>query len=163
MDWAPDYYHKDILVLGCGNILFGDDGFGNAVAESLNTDYTLPAHMAALDAGTSVREIIFNLLLAEKRPQTIILVDALESGRAPGEVFIAQAADVSANKIHDFSLHMMPTFNMLKEFTELSDSNVVIVAAQPALPPTELREGLSEPMQKAVKEACAYIMQTYAS
>ncbi|MCL2475363.1 MAG: hydrogenase maturation protease [Chloroflexi bacterium] len=161
MDYASEYYHKDILVLGCGNILFGDDGFGNAVSVYLNQNYKLPDNMAAIDVGTSVREIIFNLLLSEKRPKTIILADALQSGRQAGEVFIAKADDVTANKIHDFSLHMTPTINMLKEFTELADSQVIIIAAEPQSAPDEFKEGLSVPMQRAVREAAEYIMQHY--
>ena len=31
----PDIPDKNILVFGCGNILFGDDGFGPRVAEEL--------------------------------------------------------------------------------------------------------------------------------
>jgi coenzyme F420 hydrogenase subunit delta len=31
----PEYRDKPIIIFGCGNILFGDDGFGPAVAEEL--------------------------------------------------------------------------------------------------------------------------------
>ena len=147
--------------MGCGNILLGDDGFGPAVVDYLNRHFNLPSYMAAWDVGTSVREVIFNLLLSQKRPKHIVLVDALDAGRPGGEVFIASANQISPQKIHDFSLHMMPTLNMLEEFTELSDCLVEIVAAQPAVLPEEVNEGLSPPMQSATREAAWYIFNKY--
>lgn len=38
MNYVPKCYKKSVLVLGCGNILFGDDGFGPAVVEHLQFD-----------------------------------------------------------------------------------------------------------------------------
>ncbi len=29
---GPEWYDKSVLILGCGNVLFGDDGFGPAIA-----------------------------------------------------------------------------------------------------------------------------------
>ena len=34
-DAIPEFCRKQVLILGCGNLLFGDDGFGCALAEYL--------------------------------------------------------------------------------------------------------------------------------
>ena len=38
----PDHCAKEVVVLCCGNILFGDDGFGPAVADRINASETVP-------------------------------------------------------------------------------------------------------------------------
>ena len=70
-----EYWNKEILVLGCGNILFGDDGFGPAVIEYLKNNYDIPTKVCVMNAGLSVREILFNLTLNKERPNKIIIVD----------------------------------------------------------------------------------------
>ena len=62
---SPDYYARQTLVLGCGNILFGDDGFGPAVADYLADNYRIPDDTAVLNLGLSTRGFIFDILLAE--------------------------------------------------------------------------------------------------
>ena len=38
----PDHCAKEVVVLCCGNVLFGDDGFGPAVADRINASETVP-------------------------------------------------------------------------------------------------------------------------
>lgn len=161
MDYAPDYYQKATLILGVGNILFGDDGFGPAVAEYLQEHGRASADVAILDIGTGVREILFNIILSEKRPDRIVIVDALECGREPGEVFLVSVEEIPEKKSHDFSVHMMPTLNMLKELRDLCHVEVVILAAQPEGIPEMVHSGLSAKMEKAVPEAARYIAEKY--
>jgi coenzyme F420 hydrogenase subunit delta len=56
-----EMFEKSILIFGCGNILWGDDGFGPAVIQCLNEQYRLPADVLALDVGTSIRDLLFDL------------------------------------------------------------------------------------------------------
>ena len=48
-------FEYDCLVLGCGNPLIGDDGFGPAVIQQLEEAYAIPESVACIDVGTSVR------------------------------------------------------------------------------------------------------------
>ena len=41
-----------IVVLGLGNILYGDEGFGVRVAERLYSRYAFPDNVEIVDAGT---------------------------------------------------------------------------------------------------------------
>jgi len=161
MDYAPDYYKKKVLVLGCGNILFGDDGFGPAVIDYLENHCRIPSSASALDIGTGVRELLFNIIVSDRRPELIVVVDALDCGRKPGEVFLASIEEIPENKINDFSLHLMPTLNMLRELRDLCNVEVVIVAAQPRNIPEGAEGGLSEEIKNAVKEAAEFISENY--
>ena len=87
-------YTKRVLVLGCGNILFGDDGFGPEVIAYLERHYSIPEDVGVMNVGTSARKILFPILLDEKRPEHIIIVDAIDAGRTPGEIFEIAVEDI---------------------------------------------------------------------
>ncbi len=161
MEYAPDYYQKATLILGCGNVLIGDDGFGPAVVDYLEEHCRVPAYVAILDVGTGVREVLFNVILAEKKPERIIIIDALDCNRKPGEVFTVSIEDIPKRKIHDFSVHQMPTLNMLKELRDLCHVEVVVLAAQPEFIPETVKPGLSRKLREAVSKVGKYIVENY--
>ena len=115
----PDWHDKSILILGCGNILLGDDGFGPAVAQRLEADFTIPADVCVFNAGTSVREILFDTILSEKKPSKVVIVDAMDCGRKPGELFSPDLDSYPEVKLDDFSMHQIPTSNLLRELRDL--------------------------------------------
>ncbi len=65
----PEWCKSRILIIGCGNILLGDDGFGPYVINYLKSNFHIPAGISLIDAGTSVREVLFDILLSEKYPK----------------------------------------------------------------------------------------------
>jgi len=144
-----------ISVFGCGNILIGDDGFGPAVIEELQSSHDFPDTVLIEDVGTGIREYLFDFLLAPNlAPKTLIILDAVDfKDRTPGEVFTITPGTIPAKKIHDFSLHQFPTVNLLQEIAEHTGSSVYIIAAQVEHIPDEIAPGLTPSMQNAVKEA----------
>ena len=153
-----DYWNKEILVLGCGNILFGDDGFGPAVIEHFEKNFAVPPEAAIINAGLSVREILINIVIAEKRPGRIIIVDAVDAQRDPGEIFEIDINDIPENKIDDFSMHQLPTSNLLKELKDFCGVDVKIFCTQTRNIPDEVCPGLSEDIQKAIPLVCEKIL-----
>ncbi len=152
---------KSTMIFGCGNRIMGDDGFGPAVIDLLSSRYRLPDSVAAIDAGTAVREYLFDYLLSpEGRPRSIILLDAVDyQGRESGEVFLISPRMIPAKKVHDFSLHQFPSVNLLSEIEEYTGIDVTIIAAQMECLPEEVKEGLSPSMEAAVVHACETITQ----
>lgn len=156
-----EIFEKSVLIFGCGNILFGDDGFGPAVAEHLQQNFSLPSEVLVMDVGTSIREILFDLALSEAKPRKLVIVDAVYyPDREPGEIFEIPVEGIPAEKIADFSLHQFPTVNILKELRDHTGIEIKIVAAQIEAIPEEVRPGLSMPVQNAVPEACRQIMES---
>ena len=149
------------VIFGCGNLMMGDDGFGPEVVACLNTRYALPQGVAAIDAGTAVREYLFDYLLSsEGRPERIILVDAVDvRDREPGEVFSLEVSAIPSQKTHDFSLHQFPTVNLLAELEEHTGISVDVVAGQVEYIPDQIEPGLSQSMRKAVPVACNKVVQ----
>ncbi|MBM4352610.1 MAG: hydrogenase maturation protease [Deltaproteobacteria bacterium] len=151
---------KEVLILGCGNVLFGDDAFGPEVADRLSVPGVLPDHAYAEDCGTSVRDILFNITVARKRPRMVIIVDAVTlEGRQPGEVFEMDISAMPKIKLPDFSFHQFPTTNMLHEMREQAGIDVRVVACQTAHVPEHVEPGMSAPVIAAVDKAIVLIRQ----
>ncbi len=154
----PEFCLAETLILGCGNIFFGDDGFGCAVAEELERR-TLPDSVCAIDAGTSVRKILFTLCLSPVRPRRVVIVDAIDAGRTPGEIFEIDPDEIPHVKLDDFSMHQLPTSNLLRELKQLCGVDVRILACQAGPLPESVAPGLSEPVRDAVGRAAAWLAE----
>jgi coenzyme F420 hydrogenase subunit delta len=150
---ASDWYNKSILILGCGNVLFGDDGFGPAVAQCLLNNMAVPDDVGVVDAGTSVRNVLFDVILSDNKPSKIIIIDAMDGGREPGELFVVDIDSLPEVKIDDFSFHQLPTSNLLRELRDHCGVEVIIIACQVADIPEGVSPGLSGPVEKAVELA----------
>ena len=151
---------RDVIILGCGAVLFGDDAFGPAVVERLLARGCLPGWAHAEDVGTSVRDILFNIALAEKRPRRVIVLDAVQiEGRQPGEVFELDISSMPKIKLPDFSFHQFPTTNMLYELREHAGIDVRVVVAQAADIPDHISEGMSPDMEAAVDVAARLVLE----
>lgn len=150
---------KSVLVLGCGNRLFGDDGFGPAAVQYLNEHYSLPDDVAAIDTGISVRNILFDIALSEKRPKKIIIVDAVDVGKNPGEAFELDVSQIPLKKIDDFSMHQLPTSNLLLELKDLCLVDVKVICVQVEEIPDSVRPGVSETLLRSLPAVCEKILR----
>ena len=153
-----DYWNTKTLVLGCGNVLFGDDGFGPAVVEYLLENTEIPPNTCVINAGLSVRELLFTIVLGDTRPEKIIIVDAVDAGRIPGDIFELEVSDIPEIKIDDFSMHQMPTSNLLRELQEICGVEVQIISVQVQSIPDEVSPGLSAVVRNSVPPACEKIL-----
>ncbi|MHC4559975.1 MAG: hydrogenase maturation protease [Planctomycetota bacterium] len=158
---GPEWYDKSILILGCGNILIGDDGFGPAVAQRLRGNFTIPTDVCVFDAGTSVREILFDTILSDKKPSKIIIVDAMDCGRKPGELFSLDIDSLPKIKLDDFSMHQIPTSNLLRELRDLCGIEVLVIACQVSSTTDRVNPGLSTHVKRAVEQAAEIIAQEH--
>jgi len=149
----------DCLVLGCGNPLLGDDGFGPAVVRHLEENHSVPDTVALIDCGTSIREILFDILLSSQKPRKIIIVDVTDTtDLEPGEIREIDVDQIRPEKISDFSLHQFPTTNMLKEIKEQTLIDVRVLVVQVAGLPSEVKPGLSDPVRAAILPMCERIL-----
>jgi coenzyme F420 hydrogenase subunit delta len=161
MEQLPIYCQKEILIAGCGNKLFGDDGFGPEVVEYMLSHYNIPNNICLLDVGTGIRKILFTISLSEPRPETIVIIDAVDKGRKPGEIFEITLDEMPKEKIDDFSIHQVPSSNLLKELQDYCSLKVRIMACQIKTIPETMQSGLSEPVKKAVPLMAQRIAKEY--
>jgi len=114
-----------------------------------------------LDAGTGVRKLLFTLCLSSARPQRLLIVDAIDAGRSVGEIFEIDPAEIPPVKLDDFSLHQLPTSNLLRELQECCGVEVRVLACQTGPLPEEISQGLSEGISSAIPRAAEWLVQEY--
>jgi coenzyme F420 hydrogenase subunit delta len=130
----------------------------------LEENYRLPDDVAIIDCGTSIRDILFDILLSAKKPRKMIIVDVTDSaGLAAGEIREIDVDQIRPEKISDFSLHQFPTTNMLKEIKEETPIEVRVLVVQVSAMPDEVQTGLSEPVQAAIRPMCERILAEIGS
>jgi len=161
MKQLPTYCQKEILIAGCGNKLFGDDGFGPEVIDYLLSHYKIPNNICLLDVGTGIRKILFTISLSEPRPKVIVIIDAVDKGKNPGEIFEIPLDEIPKEKTDDFSIHQVPSSNLLKELQDFCSIKVRIMACQIKTIPETIKSGLSEPVKKAVPLMAQRIVKEY--
>ena len=152
-DDYPEYGKAGVVILGVGNVLFGDDGFGPAVVEALERRYQIPGDVYLMDVGTGVRKLLFTLTLSAARPADLVIVDAVDWGRQVGQVFNLPVEELPVSKIDDFSLHQVPTSNLLRELQDACGVRVTVVACDVGEIPQRIQPGLSAPISQAVQVA----------
>ena len=158
----PEFCTKRTLILGCGNLLFGDDGFGPAVIEYLLRNYEIPDDVYVADVGTGARKLLFTISLGPVRPRQIIIVDAVVKGKMSGEIFELSLADLPLENIDDFSLHQVPSSNLARELREDGvDVRVMVCQAGPI--PRRVKPGLSDSLKEAVPRMCNKIASEFWS
>ena len=79
-----------IRVLGLGNVLMSDDGFGPFVVHVLEAAYHTPPGVEFIDAGTPGLDLTPYLL----ETSAVIFVDTVKSNAAPGEMRIYDREDI---------------------------------------------------------------------
>lgn len=161
MEQAPFYCQKEILIAGVGNILYGDDGFGPEVIHYLKKHYKIPVNVCLVDAGTGIRKILFTLSLSDKRPKVIVIIDAVDKGKKPGEIFDIHLDELPLEKIDDFSMHQVPSSNLLKELQDFCAVKVTIKVCQIDSIPETMQSGLSDSLKKAVPVLAKRIADEY--
>jgi len=157
----PEFCVKPTLILGCGNNLFGDDGFGCELVEYIERNYAVPEDVCLLDVGTGVRKLLFTLCLSPERPGRILVLDALDVGRVAGEILEIDPAGIPPVKLDDFSMHQIPTTNLLHELETHCGVEVRVLACQTGELPDAVRPGLSAEVRAALPSAAAWVAREY--
>jgi hydrogenase maturation protease len=81
---------RKILVLGIGNLLWADEGWGVRVVEELHRRYSFPDTVRVLDGGTQGLYLIQHVCEAD----VLLVFDAIDYGLVPGTMKIVEGDDV---------------------------------------------------------------------
>lgn len=147
----------EIHILGCGNILKGDDGFGPAVAVFLEENYLPNENVKILDAGLACGEWIKPMIYDDLRPPKIIIIDAIDLDLRPGEITIFPAEKL---KLEDFSVssHFFPDKFTIDKLISLG-VDITFVSCQQLSIPNEISIDLSEVMRNAVPKTAEIVAE----
>lgn len=99
----------DLLVLGLGNLLCGDDGAGVVAVERLRAQWKAPEGALVLDGGT----LGLSLLPYLQQARTVILVDAVSADAPVGTLVRVTGDEVGRAAAHRLSPHQVGVADLL--------------------------------------------------
>lgn len=150
-------YDAEILVIGCGNILFKDDGFGPAVIKHLeeySKEHKLPENTMLIDAGTGGPHFIFTL--PQECWKKLIIVDIVQFGAEPGTLRTFSVDELPEGSYEN--VHSWPVSQPLHDVSKQCE--VVVIGCQPetvSAPDVEL--GLTKSVENAIPKAISMILK----
>ena len=138
----------DLLVLGLGNLLLGDDGIGPAAVARLRDSYDIPDGVRCLDGGT----LGLSLLPYIEDARAVILVDAILQNASPGSLVRITGEDVGPAVATRLSPHQVGVADLLQgaRWHDREPAKLVLLGIVPES--IELGVGLSPPVLRALPE-----------
>ncbi len=116
---------KKVKVLGCGNVLVGDDGIGIRVIEKLQA-MELPPDVEVIDAGVGGLAILSWIEDADR----VIIIDAVQTGNEPpGTVYRFTDKELPPSSMFMLSLHdlnLVDTLNVGRLVQKMPEEVVII-------------------------------------
>jgi hydrogenase maturation protease len=79
---------RPLLVLGVGNVFYGDEGAGVHLVHHLRSKYAFPPHVTVMDGGTLGWQLLHHIAEYDR----VVLVDAVAA--PPGKVYCFGRSDV---------------------------------------------------------------------
>ncbi|HVN35852.1 MAG TPA: HyaD/HybD family hydrogenase maturation endopeptidase [Casimicrobiaceae bacterium] len=151
----------EALVLGIGNVLWADEGFGVRAIEALHAQYVLPDSVAVVDGGTQ-GVYLYGAVAAARR---VLVFDAIDFGLAPGTLRVLRNGDVPAWSRGKLSPHQTG-FNDILALAQLrgeAPETMTLIGVQPeelsdlggSLRPS-VRARIPEAVEIAARELAAW-------
>ncbi|MEW6075749.1 MAG: hydrogenase 3 maturation endopeptidase HyCI [Candidatus Omnitrophota bacterium] len=129
---------SESLIVGVGNVLRGDDGFGSLLAQRLQGKLTIKV----IDSGSAPENYLGKI--TKEGPRIVLLIDAVDFGALPGQMKLFDLRTCSTRSVF-FTHSLAPDF--LNSFLQQSSgAQVSLLAVQPA------NLGLGDPLSPALSE-----------
>ena len=119
-----------VLILGIGNLLWADEGFGVRCVEAMAGAYALPENVTLLDGGTQGLYLLPFLEAAD----ALIVFDAIDYGLPPGTMKIVRDDEVPAFMgAKKMSLHQTGFQDVIATATLMGyrPAKMVLIGCQP--------------------------------
>jgi hydrogenase maturation protease len=134
------------LVLGLGNAIMTDDGFGVEVIKTLSSRYHFQGDVRLIDGGTLGLDLLPHL----EGVASLLIVDALDMRAEPGRIFRLEGDEVPRAFASKLSVHQMGLQDLLAvaELQGHVPARLVVWGVQPAC--IEVGTELTAVVQEAV-------------
>jgi hydrogenase maturation protease len=119
---------EHVMILGVGNILLSDEGFGVRVAEALEERYAFPDNVSVIDGGV----LGINLMGVMSEADRLIVVDVIRNGGQPGDLYRIDGEAIPERIRAKNSLHQIDFLESLTLCQALDKvPETVIVGVEP--------------------------------
>lgn len=141
-------YNHENLIVGCGNTLYGDDGFGPEVVNYIKEhDITFEGDTYVIDGATSAPHYIFTL--PQDKWKNIIIIDIASLNEEPGTIKVLDLDQVSEEDRY-MDVHGLSATYPLHDLKD--KINIKLVVIQPENVPLEMEMGLSDVLESKIPE-----------
>ena len=113
-----------IVILGVGNILLKDEGFGVYVVNELQRRYKFPSNVDVIDGGTAG----INLLSIIEDADYLIIIDVVQSNKPSGTIFRFKPDRMPKDVVYKRSLHQIgfsEIFGIASVFERFPDTAII--------------------------------------
>ncbi|GBE58426.1 hydrogenase 2 maturation protease [bacterium BMS3Abin01] len=118
----------EVLVLGVGNVMMGDEGLGVQVARNLLQNFTFPPEVEVVDGGTGGLALLSYIRSARR----VIVIDAIQAGAEPGSIFMFDSDQLEESNGVKTSVHDIGIIDVLNTAGLLDDRPpATIIGVQP--------------------------------
>lgn len=140
-----------VVVIGCGNILRGDDAVGPILIRHLWTEGDIPDNVTLVDGGTGGMDVAFKM----RGASAVVLIDAADTGSEPGTIFqvpgeeVEQLPPLQGLHSHNFRWdHALAFAHWLLADDYPEDITVYLIEAEQVDPGADLSTVVDESMRK---------------
>lgn len=109
---------KYLTVLGLGNILLTDEGFGVHFIRMIEKKFRFPENTALIDGGT----LGYGLLDIIAGTRNLIVIDIIKSDDTPGTIYRFNKAEMELHMPEPTSAHEVEFFDVLNQADLIGDS-----------------------------------------
>ena len=121
---------RNILVIGLGNRLLGDEGAGLHVIDRLS-QIPIPSHVDVVDCGCD----LLSLASYANKPLKIVVIDAIRAGGKPGRVYKFDYAELGTTQSQMGSAHQLKTLEALEllkhVYPDLCNCEITLIGVEP--------------------------------
>ncbi len=149
-------HSKEIGILGVGNLLLADEGFGIHFIERLEREYAFPPNVELLDGGTA------GIMLAPymETKDILFVIDVVNLKAEPGSIHLFSNHDVRSGNIQTrMSPHQVGLLEILDlcQLRDKAPDRVEMITAVPF--DLSTRIGLSPQLLPALDEVMTILLQ----
>lgn len=145
---------KPILILGIGNLILKDEGFGVHVVRKM-ADMPLPEDVELMDGGTMGIDLLYYIEGRKK----VIAIDVVDAGSPPGTLYRFTDKDIEYHKEMLRSAHEIDFTYILKTAERLGTlpDEVVFIGITPQ--EIEVGVGLSPVLEEKIPQVIELVMK----
>lgn len=145
---------KPILILGIGNLILKDEGFGVHVVRRM-ADMPLPPDVEVMDGGTMGLDLLYHIEGRKK----VIAIDVVKADSPPGTLYRFTDSDIENHKGMLRSAHEIDFSYVLKTAEHLGNKpdEVVFIGVTPQ--DIDVAIGLSPVLEEKISQVIELVMK----
>jgi len=147
----------NIVLVGVGNAMRGDDGAGPALIRELKAQVgDEHPRITMIDAGEVPENFLMDIVA--RKPDVIVFIDAADFHAPPGATRLIESNEVHGGGLSTHNASLKLSMDFLRMETK---SDILLLGIQPAH--TRLGEGISEPVKNAIENVLNFLMENISN